>query len=120
MPVILLCILIVIIKQKKVVIGDGSVLPNVLLRHECGSNGNDVTISDSNLYGSEVPYCWDSDVLGRVIGSEGRINFYIKCREEDHDGLGCDDGHGSRVSSFTSVIALADGFLRIEYYLLPR
>lgn len=118
MPVILLCILIVIIKQKKVVIGDGSVLPNVLLRYECGSNGNDVTISESNLYGSEVPYCWDSDVLGRVIGPEGRINFYIKCREEDHDGLGCDSGHGAGVGGCYSLGHCYHPFLFMQYYLL--
>lgn len=44
----------------------------------------------------------------------------LQTKDEDYDGLGVDDSHGSRVSSFTSVIALADGFLRIEYYLLPR
>lgn len=44
----------------------------------------------------------------------------LQTKDEDYDGLGVDGSHGSRVSSFTSVIALADAFLRIEYYLLPR
>ena len=60
--------------------------------HECGSNGNDVTISESDLYGSEVPYYWDSDVLGRVIGPDGHINLEVECREEDYDGLGFNGG----------------------------
>ena len=44
------------------------------------------------------------DILGGLD-----IHLDIECRHEDHDGLVVDGGCGSRVSSFTSVIALTDG-----------
>lgn len=105
MPIVFLCILIFAIKQKKVVIGDGSVLPDVLLRHKCGSNGNDVTISESNLYGSEVPYCLDSDVLGRVDGMAKGLSFKVEYRKKDYGCLFNDVFCGSFCIVFFVVFA---------------
>lgn len=56
-----LCLLVVI-KQKKVVIGDGDVFPDVLLRHECGSGDNIIaafkhsvcTVAESPASGAEA------------------------------------------------------------------
>lgn len=90
MPVVFFCILIFVIKQKKVVIGDGDVFPDVLLGRECGSGDNDVFILESNLYGGDVPYCLDFDVLDGVIGFYKSINFKAECGEKDYDGIVCD------------------------------
>ena len=48
----------------------------------------------------------------------GHINFYIKCREEDYDGLGCDDGHGSGVGGCYSFGYCYCPFLFMQYYFL--
>lgn len=48
----------------------------------------------------------------------GHINFYIKCREEDYDGLGCDDGHGSGVGGCYSFGYCYCLFLFMQYYFL--
>lgn len=48
------------------------------------------------------------------------IHLGIECRHEDYDGLVGDGGHGSGVSHFVSVSALAGGFLRVKHCLSPR
>ena len=84
MPVVFLCIFIFVIKQKQVIIFIcGNVFPVVLLGHECGSGDNDAIILESNLYGSEVPYCWDFDVLDDAIGLDRHIPFKVVCVEKD-------------------------------------
>ena len=55
-PVVLLCILVVIIKQKKVVIGDGNVFLDVLLWHERGSGGVIIAVFKHYLHSSNIPY----------------------------------------------------------------
>lgn len=48
------------------------------------------------------------------------IHIDIERRDEDYDGLGGDGGHGSGVSHFVSVSALAGGFLGIKHCLPTR
>lgn len=87
-PVILLCILIVIIKQKKVVIGDGDVFPDVLLGHECDCGDNIIAAFKHSLHGYNISYFGDKTVLDGYIWVSLDIHLGIKCRDEDHNGLG--------------------------------
>ena len=72
------------------------------------------------LHKSNIPCIVNRTVLDGCIGVTLDIHLDIECRDEDHEGLRDDGSHGSGVSSFTSVIALADGFLRVKHCLSPQ
>lgn len=55
--------------------------------------------------------CEDEDALDGCIVIALDIHIDIECRDEDHDGLVGDGVHGSGVSHFVSVSALAGVFI---------
>ena len=66
-----------------------------------------------------IKVLWDRTVLDGCIWVTLHIHIDIECLDEDHDGLVGDGVHGSGVSHFVSVSALAGGFLSIEHCILP-
>lgn len=87
MSVVFLCLLVVI-KRKKVVIGDGNVFPDVLLWHERGSGSSIVAVFEHSLHSSRISYFGDGTVLDGYVWVSLDIRLGIKCRDEDHNGLG--------------------------------
>lgn len=87
-PVVFFCILIVIIKQKEVVIGDENAFPDVLLGHECGSDDSIVAVFEHSLHGYNISYFGDKTVLDGYVWVALDILLGIKCQDEDHNGLG--------------------------------
>lgn len=86
-PVAFLC-LFVVIKQKKVVVGDGNDFPDVLLWHGCGSGDSIVAAFKHYFHSSNISYFGDRTVLDGCVMVAPGIHLDIERRDEDHNGLG--------------------------------
>ena len=93
----------------------------------------DIAIFESNLYDGETLYCWDSDVLDEAIGLDRYINFEVKRREKDNDGLRCNSCDGVSVSGcygfcqeihqlnfLTCLYCLIVCYMSIPFFPKPR
>lgn len=95
-PVTLLCILIFVIKQKKVV-SDDVVYTGFLLRHKCGCGDSAATVFEQHLHGCNISYFGNEAVLdgcGRVTLD---IRLDIERWDKDYDGLWADGGREAGV-----------------------
>lgn len=84
----LLCFFIIQIVIKEVVISEGNVFPDVLLGHECGCGDSIVAVFEHSLHGYNISYFGDKTVLDGYVWVALDILLGIKCRDEDHNGLG--------------------------------
>ena len=51
----------------------------------CGTNVAAATMMSSSWRATCIPYCWDSDVLGKADGMAKNINFKVEYKKKTTD-----------------------------------